>query len=59
MQISMLGSLEVRTEGGASVDVPSTRLRGLLTALAREPGGVVPTMALIDWMGRAPARRCG
>ena len=46
----MLGSFEVRTDDGASADVPGPRLRGLLIALALEPGRVVPKATLVDWI---------
>jgi predicted ATPase/DNA-binding SARP family transcriptional activator len=46
----MLGSFEVRTDDGALADVPGARLRGLLTALALEPGRVVPKATLVDWI---------
>ena len=50
VQIGMLGPFEVRTDAGALVDVPGARLRGLLIALALEPGHVVSKSALIDWV---------
>ncbi|MFC0435957.1 BTAD domain-containing putative transcriptional regulator [Kutzneria buriramensis] len=50
MQIGILGPFEVRTDDGAPVDVPGARLRGLLAALALEPGHVVSKTALIDWI---------
>lgn len=46
----MLGPFEVRTDDGSLADVPGTRLRGLLIALALEPGHVVPKATLIDWI---------
>jgi hypothetical protein len=46
----MLGSLEVRTDAGVLADVPGARLRGLLIALALEPGHAVPKATLIDWI---------
>jgi predicted ATPase/DNA-binding SARP family transcriptional activator len=46
----MLGPFEVRTDDGVSADVPGARLRGLLIALALEPGHVVPKAALVDWI---------
>jgi len=46
----MLGSLEVRTDNGVLADVPGARLRGLLIALALEPGHAVPKATLIDWI---------
>ncbi|MFD1150428.1 AfsR/SARP family transcriptional regulator, partial [Saccharothrix hoggarensis] len=50
MQIGMLGPFEVRTDDGVLVDVPGARLRGLVVALALEPGHVVPKAALVDWI---------
>ena len=50
MQIGMLGSFEVRTDNGVVADVPGARLRGLLVALALEPGRVVPKATLVDWI---------
>ena len=50
VQIGMLGPLEVRTDAGALVDVPGARLRGLLIALALEPGHLVSKSTLIDWV---------
>jgi predicted ATPase/DNA-binding SARP family transcriptional activator len=46
----MLGPFEVRSDDGVLVDVPGARLRGLLIALALEPGHVVPQARLIDWI---------
>ncbi|TCP47285.1 transcriptional regulator [Tamaricihabitans halophyticus] len=50
MQIKVLGPFEVRTDDGAAADVPGARLRGLLIALALEPGRVVSKAALVDWI---------
>ncbi|MEU2043003.1 BTAD domain-containing putative transcriptional regulator [Nocardia niwae] len=50
MQIGMLGPLEIRMEGGGSIDVPGARLRALLIALALEPGRAVPKTTLVDWI---------
>ncbi|MGP4019094.1 BTAD domain-containing putative transcriptional regulator [Saccharopolyspora sp. 5N708] len=50
MQIGMLGPFEVRTDDGVLADVPGARLRGLLIALALEPGHVVPKTTLVDWI---------
>ncbi|WP_431909512.1 BTAD domain-containing putative transcriptional regulator [Amycolatopsis thermoflava] len=50
MQVGMLGPFEVRTDDGGFADVPGARLRGLLIALALQPGRVVPKAALIDWI---------
>ena len=46
----MLGSLEVRTDDGLLADVPGGRLRGLLIALALDPGHAVPKATLVDWI---------
>jgi DNA-binding SARP family transcriptional activator len=46
----MLGSLEVRTDDGVFADLPGARLRGLLVALALEPGHIVPKATLVDWI---------
>ncbi|WP_344219997.1 BTAD domain-containing putative transcriptional regulator [Kribbella sancticallisti] len=50
MQIGMLGPFEVRTADGVFADVPGARLRGLLVALALQPGQVVPKATLVDWI---------
>ena len=50
VHIGMLGSFEVRTDDGVFADVPGARLRGLLIALALEPGHVVPKATLVDWI---------
>ncbi|QXV59367.1 BTAD domain-containing putative transcriptional regulator [Amycolatopsis sp. TNS106] len=50
MQIGMLGPFEVRTDDGGFADVPGARLRGLMIALALEPGRVVPKATLVDWI---------
>ncbi|MBE1579798.1 BTAD domain-containing putative transcriptional regulator [Amycolatopsis roodepoortensis] len=50
MQIGMLGPFEVRADDGGLADVPGARLRGLLIALALEPGRVVPKATLVDWI---------
>ncbi|MEU4557930.1 BTAD domain-containing putative transcriptional regulator [Actinoplanes sp. NPDC023936] len=50
MHIGVLGSFEVRTDDGDLTDVPGARLRGLLIALALEPGRVVPRATLVDWI---------
>ncbi|MEV4051178.1 BTAD domain-containing putative transcriptional regulator [Amycolatopsis sp. NPDC049688] len=50
MQIGILGPFEVRTDDGALAEVPGARLRGLLVALALEPGQVVPKGTLVDWI---------
>jgi predicted ATPase/DNA-binding SARP family transcriptional activator len=46
----MLGTFELRTDDGVFADVPGARLRGLLIALALEPGRAVPKAALVDWI---------
>lgn len=50
VQIGMLGPFEVRVDGGVLADVPGARLRGLLIALALNPGHVVPKATLVDWI---------
>ncbi|TQM30630.1 putative ATPase [Nocardia bhagyanarayanae] len=40
----------MRTDGGDLADVPGARLRGLLIALALEPGRAVPKATLVDWI---------
>ncbi|HEY7277865.1 MAG TPA: BTAD domain-containing putative transcriptional regulator [Trebonia sp.] len=50
MQIGILGPFEVRTDDGVFAEVPGARLRGLLIALALEPGHVVPKATLVDWI---------
>jgi predicted ATPase/DNA-binding SARP family transcriptional activator len=46
----MLGAFEVRTDDGSFADVPGARLRGLLAALALNPGHVVPKATLVGWI---------
>src|SRR6202035_50441 len=46
----MLGSFEGRADDGGLADVPGARLRGLLIALALEPGHAVPKATLVDWI---------
>jgi predicted ATPase/DNA-binding SARP family transcriptional activator len=50
VQIGLLGPFEVRTDDGVFAEVPGARLRGLLIALALQPGHVVPKAALVDWI---------
>lgn len=50
VQIGMLGGLTVRTDDGMVAEVPGARLRGLLVALALEPGHTVPRARLVDWI---------
>ncbi|GIF46301.1 putative ATPase [Asanoa ferruginea] len=60
MQIGMLGPFEVRTDDGVVADVPGARLRGLLIALALEPGRTVPNATLVDWIwGERPPADAG
>ncbi|HEX6469582.1 MAG TPA: hypothetical protein VF069_10845 [Streptosporangiaceae bacterium] len=46
MRIGVLGPFEVRTDGGTFADVSGARLRGLLVALAPEPGRVLPKVTI-------------
>src|SRR5919197_4552153 len=46
----VLGPFEVRADDGGLADVPGARLRGLLIALALEPGHVVGKARLVDWI---------
>ncbi|RMI33680.1 BTAD domain-containing putative transcriptional regulator [Nocardia stercoris] len=57
MRIGMLGALEVRAADGELLEVPGSRLRALVIALALEPGRVVPKTTLVDWIWgeRTPA----
>ncbi|MFC9996937.1 BTAD domain-containing putative transcriptional regulator [Nocardia sp. NPDC127526] len=50
MQIGILGPFEIRSEDGTFAEVPGARLRGLLVALALDPGRVVSKPALVDWI---------
>ncbi|MEV7348299.1 BTAD domain-containing putative transcriptional regulator [Micromonospora chalcea] len=50
MQIGLLGPFQVTTDAGVPADVPGARLRGLLAALALQPGRVVPKAMLVDWI---------
>lgn len=60
MQIEILGSFEVRTDDGAPAEVPGSRLRALLIALALDAGHVVLTTTLIDWIwGEHPPADAG
>jgi predicted ATPase len=55
VKIGLLGAFEVRTDDGVLADLPGARLRGLLAALALEPGQVVRKATLIDWIwGETP-----
>src|ERR1700731_1247575 len=46
----MLGPFELRSDDGVFADVPGARLRGLLIALALEPGHVGQKATLVDWI---------
>src|ERR1700741_2903754 len=50
----MLGPFELRSDDVVLADVPGARLRGLLVALALEPGHTVPKTALVDWIWGEP-----
>jgi DNA-binding SARP family transcriptional activator len=50
VQIGILGRFQVQTDDGIVAEVPGARLRGLLVALALEPGRVVQKATLIDWI---------
>ncbi|GAT64452.1 SARP family transcriptional regulator [Planomonospora sphaerica] len=55
VRVELLGPFEVRNRDGAVVEVPGTRLRALLAALALEPGRIVTRARLVDWIwGRRP-----
>lgn len=46
----MLGPLDIRAEDDRPIEVPGARLRGLLIALALEPGRAVSKTKLVDWI---------
>ncbi len=46
----MMGPFEVHLDDGVAADVPGTRLRALLIALALNPGRMVPKATLVDWI---------
>ncbi|MER7431564.1 BTAD domain-containing putative transcriptional regulator [Nonomuraea rubra] len=50
VRVGLLGPFEVRDRDGAVVEVPGVRLRGLLAALALEPGRIVTRARLVDWI---------
>lgn len=50
VQIGILGPLEIRVNDGGLIEIPGTRLRALLIALALEPGRAVSKSALVDWI---------
>ncbi|WP_227984423.1 BTAD domain-containing putative transcriptional regulator [Nocardia spumae] len=50
VQIGMLGPLEIRADDGGSIEIPGSRLRALLIALALDPGRAVPKTTLVDWI---------
>ncbi|MFF3444395.1 BTAD domain-containing putative transcriptional regulator [Streptosporangium sp. NPDC002721] len=55
VRVELLGPFGVRNADGAVVEVPGTRLRALLAALALEPGRSVSRGRLVDWIwGRRP-----
>ncbi|MEU8385991.1 BTAD domain-containing putative transcriptional regulator, partial [Streptosporangium sp. NPDC048865] len=55
VRVELLGPFEVRGPDGAVLEVPGTRLRALLAALALEPGRSVSRGRLVDWIwGRRP-----
>ncbi|WP_218003203.1 BTAD domain-containing putative transcriptional regulator [Nocardia concava] len=50
VRIRMLGPLDIRAEDDRPIEVPGARLRGLLIALALEPGRAVSKTKLVDWI---------
>ncbi|MFD6138657.1 BTAD domain-containing putative transcriptional regulator [Promicromonospora sp. NPDC060271] len=50
MQIGMIGPLELRLDDGVLADVPGSRLRALLVALALDAGRTVHKATLVDWI---------
>ncbi|WP_343955323.1 BTAD domain-containing putative transcriptional regulator [Nonomuraea longicatena] len=50
MRVGLLGPFEVRDRDGAVVEVPGSRLRALLAALALTPGRIVSRARLVDWI---------
>ncbi|MCK2215656.1 winged helix-turn-helix domain-containing protein [Actinomadura sp. ATCC 31491] len=50
MHVGLLGPFEVRNQDGTAVEVPGARLRGLLAALALEPGRIVTRGRLAAWI---------
>jgi predicted ATPase/DNA-binding SARP family transcriptional activator len=55
VHVGLLGSFEVRNRDGAVVEVPGSRLRALLAALALTPGRIVSRARLVDWIwGESP-----
>jgi DNA-binding SARP family transcriptional activator len=46
----MSGPLEVRLDDGVAADVPGSRLRALLIALALNAGRTVHKATLVDWI---------
>jgi predicted ATPase/DNA-binding SARP family transcriptional activator len=46
----MIGSLEVRLDDGVLTEVPGSRLRALLIALALDAGRTVQKATLVDWI---------
>ncbi|WP_324615626.1 AfsR/SARP family transcriptional regulator [Streptomyces sp. NRRL F-4489] len=50
LRIGLLGPFQVQAGDGAAVEVPGTRSRALLAALALQPGRIVPRERLVDWI---------
>ncbi|NUR93188.1 MAG: AfsR/SARP family transcriptional regulator, partial [Nonomuraea sp.] len=50
VKVGLLGPFEVINGDGTAVEVPGARLRGLLAALALEPGRIVSRSRLVDWI---------
>ncbi|MEV0949645.1 BTAD domain-containing putative transcriptional regulator [Promicromonospora sp. NPDC050249] len=50
VQIGMIGPLEVRLDDGVLAEVPGSRLRALLIALALNAGRAVQRATLVDWI---------
>ncbi|GLZ36625.1 BTAD domain-containing putative transcriptional regulator [Actinokineospora sp. NBRC 105648] len=58
VRVGILGEIDVRTEAGAGVAIPGSRLRGLLVRLAMAGGRPVPSELLVDELwddGERPA----
>src|SRR5687767_4377514 len=57
MEFRVLGTLEVRGDGGVEIEVRGSRRRSLLVLLLLQPGQVVPAERLIDGLwGDEPPR---
>src|SRR3954464_9740748 len=48
MQVRVLGPIDVASSAGDHVDVPGSKLRGLIAILSLEAGSTVATQRLID-----------